>query len=253
MRVLASYNIKGGVGKTSTAVNLAYLAARSGARTLLCDLDPQGAATYCFRIKPRVKGGGKTLVRGKRPLTRHIRATDYEGLDLLPADVSYRHLDRILDGPDRATRLARRIRPLADHYDYLFLDCAPGLSLVAEAVFGFADALLVPTIPTPLSLRTLKQLARHLRRGRLAVRVFPFFSTVDVRKRLHRTICDAADQMRIPMLATRVPYSSDVEQMSSRRAPLASFSTTRPAARAYAELWAELETRLSDQRPKIGP
>ena len=64
-RVLATYNIKGGVGKTSAAVNLAYLAARDGPRTLLWDLDPQGAATYLFRVKPKVRGGGAKLVRGK--------------------------------------------------------------------------------------------------------------------------------------------------------------------------------------------
>ena len=68
MKVLASYNIKGGVGKTSTAVNLAYLAAREGRRTLLWDLDPQGAATYLFRVRPRVKGGGRGLVTRKRPM-----------------------------------------------------------------------------------------------------------------------------------------------------------------------------------------
>ena len=63
--VLATYNIKGGVGKTSAAVNLAYLAARDGARTLLWDLDPQGACTYLMRIRPKVKGGARKLVRLK--------------------------------------------------------------------------------------------------------------------------------------------------------------------------------------------
>jgi len=68
--VLATYNIKGGVGKTSAAVNLAYLSARGGARTLLWDLDPQGASTYLFRVKPKVKGGGRKLVRAKRRVGR---------------------------------------------------------------------------------------------------------------------------------------------------------------------------------------
>ena len=64
-QVLATYNIKGGVGKTSAAVNLAYLAARDGLRTLLWDLDPQGGSTYLFRVKPKIRGGGRKLVRLK--------------------------------------------------------------------------------------------------------------------------------------------------------------------------------------------
>src|SRR5947199_2640277 len=84
--VLATYNVKGGVGKTSAAVNLAYLAARDGAATLLWDLDPQGASTYLFRVKPKVKGGTRRLVKGRSDTAARIKGTDYERLDLLPAD-----------------------------------------------------------------------------------------------------------------------------------------------------------------------
>jgi len=66
MKTIASYNVKGGVGKTSAAVNLAYLSAQDGYRTLLWDLDPQGAATFLFRIRPKVKGGSRKLVGGSR-------------------------------------------------------------------------------------------------------------------------------------------------------------------------------------------
>ena len=95
--VLATYNIKGGVGKTSAAVNLAYLAANDGARTLLWDLDPQGGSTYLFRVKPKVRGGVRRLVRGKSDVDSLIKGTDHVGLDLLPADFSYRHMDLALD------------------------------------------------------------------------------------------------------------------------------------------------------------
>ena len=97
MKVIATYNIKGGVGKTATAVNLAWLAAQEGAPTLIWDLDPQGATSYYFRIKPRIKGGGKKLLQGKRDLDGYIRGTDYHWLDLLPADFSYRNMDILLD------------------------------------------------------------------------------------------------------------------------------------------------------------
>ena len=82
MKIYATYNIKGGVGKTSTAVNLAHLAAQGGYNVLLWDLDPQGAATYMFRVRPKVKGGGRALVDGSRTLDDAIKATDFDGLDL---------------------------------------------------------------------------------------------------------------------------------------------------------------------------
>ena len=249
MTVLATYNIKGGVGKTSAAVNLAWLAAASGSRTLVCDLDPQGAATWCFRIRMKVRGGGKKLVRGRRPLARFVRETDHEGLDLLPADFSYRHLDLLLDSPKYVRRLTRRIRVLGEDYDWVFLDCAPSISLVSEAVFTVADALIVPTIPTALSRRTLRQLVRHLRRRPSPVQLLPFYSMVDRRRALHRRTCDAPDEMPCPMLATEIPYSSAVEQMSARREPLCGYSKTSPAARAYASLWSELVRRLESPPP----
>ena len=72
MKIYATYNIKGGVGKTSTAVNLAHLAAESGYNVLLWDLDPQGAATYMFRVRPKVKGGGQALVDENRALVKAL-------------------------------------------------------------------------------------------------------------------------------------------------------------------------------------
>src|SRR3954454_20652644 len=101
MKVMATYNIKGGVGKTSAAVNLAALAAADGFRTLLWDLDPQAAATFLFRIKPKVRGGAAKLVRGQSEVGDLLKGTDIEGLDLLPADFSYRHMDLELDGTKR--------------------------------------------------------------------------------------------------------------------------------------------------------
>ena len=124
MKVVATYNIKGGVGKTSAAVNIAYFAARDGLRTLLWDLDPQGSATYLFRVKPKVKGGGNALVRGKRTLDDGIKGTDFDQLDLMPADFSYRNLDLDLDSTKRPTdRIRRLIAPLKKDYDLVVLDC----------------------------------------------------------------------------------------------------------------------------------
>ena len=97
MHTIALYSIKGGVGKTAAAVNLAYLAAQSGAPTLLIDLDPQSAATFYFRVRPSKKHDQDKLIKGGKAVLKKIKASDFENLDLLPADFSYRNLDISLD------------------------------------------------------------------------------------------------------------------------------------------------------------
>jgi chromosome partitioning protein len=236
--ILATYNIKGGVGKTSAAVNLATLAARDGHTTLLWDLDPQGASTYLFRIKPKIRGGGRKLVRGKTDVDGQIKGTDTEGLDLLPADFSYRHMDLALDG-DKKTRLARVLAPL--EYEYTFLDCPPSISLVSENVFEAADALLVPIIPATLSSRTLEQLHQVLDKG---PRVLGFFSMADRRKRMHRDVMEEIGREH-DVLKTVIPTSADVERMGAERAALVDFAPRSRAALAYADLWAEVRSRLT--------
>src|SRR5262249_39134533 len=105
MNVVAIYNMKGGVGKTTATVNLSYLAAASGQRVLVWDLDPQTASSFAFRIKPHVEGFGKKFLKNADALRAAIKATDYDNLDLLPSDFAYRKFDRVLldlGKPERA-------------------------------------------------------------------------------------------------------------------------------------------------------
>ena len=243
---LALYSIKGGVGKTSTAVNLAWLAARDGARTLLVDLDPQGAASYCFRVEAKVKGGAARLVRRRRRLHGAIRGTDHPGLDLLPADFSYRHLDLELDRRRRPeNRLRRRLSTLRWDYDMLLLDCAPGISLVSESVFRAADLLLVPLQPGVLAMRTFDQLRDHLAgQGEKRPAVAGFLSMVDSRRGSHRARVAALDGGDPGMLSTVVPYATEVERMGLDRMPVVQRAPASRAARAYQSLWSELLGRL---------
>jgi cellulose biosynthesis protein BcsQ len=247
MRIFAVYNIKGGVGKTASAVNLAWLSARDGARTLIWDLDPQGAATYYFRVAAKVKGGSKKLVDGRADLDRLIRGTDYRDLDLLPADFSYRKMDLMLGRQRKpAHRLAELLIPMEATYDHVFLDCPPNITLLSEGIFIAADHLLVPTIPTTLSLRTLERLQRHLRKKRFRrVQVLPFFSMVDRRKSLHKRVVAAPPPGLPGFLRTDIPFASAVEQMGARRAPLVAWAPRDPASRAYDELWREILASVS--------
>jgi chromosome partitioning protein len=244
VKALATYNIKGGVGKTAAAVNLAYLAARDGRRTLLWDLDPQAAATWTLRVRPRVKGGGKALVRGKTSLDQAARPTEHDNLDLVPADFTYRNLDLALDAAKKPTRrIARLLAPLAEDYDVAFLDCPPGMSLVSENVLHAADVLLVPLIPTTLSVRTLEQLTGFVAGLDRPPALFPFFSMVDGRKRLHREVIERLRGERSDLAETVIPALSLVEQMAVHQAPLPVFAPRSQVTRRYEELWAEVRRR----------
>jgi cellulose biosynthesis protein BcsQ len=246
MKIIALYSIKGGVGKTSSAVNLAYISAYKGYRTLVWDLDPQGASSYYFRIKPKIKGGSKDLIAGKRDLGGLIKGTDFENLDLLPADFSFRNLDLVLDTKKKPTAQIRKLlKPLASEYDFIFLDCPPNISLLSEAVFAAADILLSPIIPTTLSLRTLEQLKAFIAENNLDnLALIPFFSMADRRKKLHKDIMENLIKSHPEILLTAIPYASDIERMGLERQPLGGYMNKSKSMDAYHELWQEVMMRV---------
>ena len=251
MEIIASYNFKGGVGKTTTAVNLAYLSAAEGWPTLLWDLDPQGAATYILRREAHIAGGAKKLIRGSSDVEDLVVPTAYAGLDLVPADFSYRRMDvHLHERKNPAARLLKLMRPLRRSYACLILDCAPGMSLVSENVMHAADALIVPLLPSPLSVRTLEQLLDFVaRRNWSDLKILPFFSMVDRRKLLHKETMQAL-RSRFPLiLDTEVPYGSEFEKITLRRAPVESYAPASVPASVYRALWREIDGRLQGQSP----
>jgi len=251
MQIIGVTNIKGGVGKTTTAINLAYLAGQSGRATVLWDLDPQGAATYLLRGEPDDRASARKLVRGKRELNEFIAPTAHPGLGLIPADFSYRNFDVHLSERKHPTqRLMMMIRSLHDGIDLLILDCPPGMTLLTENVLRAADALVVPVVPAPLSLRMLEQLDEFIAAtGWTDIRILPFFSMVDRRKSLHEDVIANARTRHPQILATEIPYWSDIERMTVRRAPLPALAPASPAARLYAALWNEVSSRIDAPRP----
>ena len=245
MSIFAVYNIKGGVGKTAASVNLAYLSSRQG-RTLLCDMDPQGSASYYFRIRPGSKFSGKKLLKGGHHIEDNIKATDFDGLDMLPADFSYRNIDIALDDCKKSHhRLAKVLRPLEEEYERIFLDCPPNITLLSENIFHAADHILVPMIPTTLSVLSLRQLFDFLESTGLGrTKLLIFFSMAEKRKKMHlETMQGLAGKPGV--LASVIPYSADVERMGVFRQPLGAALPASMAAKAYESLWHEIRERVA--------
>ncbi|MFN2202781.1 MAG: ParA family protein [Caldilineaceae bacterium] len=246
MTTLAVYSNKGGVGKTATAVNLAYLSALSGRATLLCDLDPQGAATFYLRVQPKLRKQARGLVKGRKAVERSIKGSDFEGLDLLPADFSHRNLDIAFDQRKRRKhRLDLVLKSLRSEYDLVVLDCPPTINILAENIFNASDILLIPLPPTTLSVHSHEQLSDFLnevRGGR--DRTATFLSMVDRRKKMHRELVAGLPASIDDLLNSMIPFSSQVEQMGVYREPVPEFAPRSRAARAYRDLWHEVEGKL---------
>lgn len=242
MKVLASYSIKGGVGKTALAVNLAYALREAGYRTLLVDLDPQGAAGFYFRVESAPKFRMRDTMSLAEGLRRNIRESDFPGLDLIPSNLGYRHFDLMLDGMSKRRKQLRKVLDgFLPDYDLILLDCPPNITLLSENVFLACDAILVPVIPTVLSRRTLDQLTRFFQdEGLPSQALRPFFSMVQKRLKMHRDIMAELPSGHPGFLKTAIPFCAEVERMGERRMPLLAYSRASEAARAYRALCDEI-------------
>lgn len=242
MKTLACYSIKGGVGKTASSVNLAHLAAQAGYRTLLIDLDSQGASSFYFRVRPSKKNWGKRFFKTYEQLLKQIKASDFEHLDIIPAHESFRHFDALLsDQGKRQLRLKRVLKGLKKEYDLIILDCPPTLSYLSEAVFHAANMIVVPVIPTTLSERTFEQLQEFFTRKGLPTRLlYPFFCMVQKQKQLHKSTIERMQQDTPQLLNSQIPFSSDIERMGEHRTPVGCFAARSPGSQAYEELWQEI-------------
>jgi len=241
MATIAVYSLKGGVGKTTLAVNLAWSSAiQSSRRTLLWDLDPQGGASYLIGDGKATRDQAQAVFAKDIEPGKLIRPSTIERLDLLAADTSLRGLDRLFFTLDKKKRLAKLLESLSKSYDRIILDCPPGLTETSEQVMRAADIILSPVIPSPLSERALDEIVSFLDRqsGRHAP-ILPIFSMVDRRRALHRAAMEKHPEWPV------IPMASAVEQMAIHRAAVGSFALSSAAGQAFATLWKGVERKLT--------
>lgn len=245
MHSVALTALKGGVGKTSTTVNLAALAATSGRRTLVWDIDPQAGATACLGVRPKLRGGAQRLLGGDRDLAGAIRRSDLPLLDVLPGDVTLREADVIVSSSRKPRRSLKRVlSAVAKDYDVVVVDCPPGVGPATEVLARSVDLLLVPVVPAPLDIRALDRFADVIDDlGAPTELLAPFLSMVDRRKPLHRKLVDEVRTQR-SFLSAAIPVSSAVERMPMEQVPTVVAAPRSLASIALRELWGEVSERL---------
>ncbi len=244
MVTIALYNLKGGVGKTAAAINLAYLSAKQGYKTLIWDLDPQGSSSFYLGATANVKNEAKKILSGDIELASAIQPSSYENLDIIPADLSARHADIFLNEMKQSKKkIASILSTIKNEYDIVFLDCPPGISVLHDAVFSGVDWILMPNIPTTLSIRSFESVLSYFKENDLDTsKLKCFFSMVDHRKNLHHEVINEFYKDKL-FFKSYIPYLSDVEKMGVHESPLETFAASSYAAQCYKDLWKEIKQR----------
>jgi cellulose biosynthesis protein BcsQ len=240
MKCIAFYNLKGGVGKTAGAVNCAYLAAANGYKTLLWDLDPQGSATFYMGLKAE-KNETRQLLSNGMEINAAVQDSSFENLWVIPADLSARNADLILSNQKQSRKKLKGLLTSLKNFDIVILDCPPGISLLHENIFNSTDWILMPNIPTTLSIRSFETVMGYFKENDLdRGKIRCYFSMVDHRKSMHHDTLQHFYNNKY-FFKNYIPYLSDVEKMGMQMLPVFEFANGSYAAECYRDLWKEVE------------
>jgi len=253
MKIIAIANQKGGVGKTTTAVNLGAALAELGKRILIVDLDPQANATSSFGLQGVGDISLYEPLLGEASITEKILPTRREGLFIVPADLDMAGAEvEIARMPNHLTRLTETLRPLHTDqtFDFVFLDCPPSLGILMSNALAAADELLTPIQCEYFALEGLVKIVRlieqvldsgandRLELGGIVMTMF------DARTKLgQQVVADVRKHFGERVYETVIPRSVRLSEAPSFGKSILEYASSGPAAKAYRALAREFMKR----------
>lgn len=248
-RIYTLVNQKGGVGKTTTAINLAAYLAYFGQRVLLVDTDPQANATSCLGIDKRtVKGGTYEVLIGASPASAHILHNPRLKLSLLPASLALAGAEvELVTELARESRLRNALAKVVDRYDYILIDCPPSLGLLTlNGLVAAKDGVIIPVQCEYLALEGISQLNSTLTKVRQAV--YPdlcirgvVLTMFDARTNLsNEVVAEVRNHFPEKVFKSVIPRSVRLAEAPSYGQPISAYMPSSAGAQAYSNLAREV-------------
>jgi cellulose biosynthesis protein BcsQ len=251
MKIIALYNVKGGVGKTTTTVNLACLLAKQGLSVLLWDLDPQGGSSYFFKQENSNDNTHERLFDRYITIYEVIKHTDTYQIDIISNDS--RFSDQFMNKASRITALnfvnknliSVTLDEVSDDYDVCIIDCSPGRFQLHQNIFHAADLLLIPNIPAPLSVYCNNMLVKELQ-GILPAKtkILSFYNMVQAHKTLHKFYLSTRDESMGFMLDNYIPFYAEIEAITLKKESIFHQLKEFKTNMYYEKLWIEIGNRM---------
>jgi chromosome partitioning protein len=252
-RVLAVVNQKGGVGKSTTSVNLSAALGEEGEKVLLIDLDPQGNATSGFGLNRNQRElCVYNALLGDTPLADIIEPSEIAGVFVVPATIQLAGAEiELVSAMSRETRLRTVLEPIVDDFDWIIIDCPPSLGLLTVNALSAAQGLLIPVQCEYYALEGLSKLLDSIRLVRThlnpSLDVFGAVMTMyDSRTRLSQQVVDEVrDFFEEKVFETLIPRSVRLSEAPSFGQPISVYDPSGKGAEAYRELAKEVISRVS--------